>query len=267
MIKPALPILIALLLAAACTSAPSVSPTVYVAALPRQIATVDGTAVALATPPLALIPTHTLVPTATVVIPPTATPYIGVFLGDAGGPDGGLVDLNPARYAGTRVMLEPTPIPAEVCAIPPDAIYGTTWQGEVSAVRQLGCAGEPATDYPSGAVQVFERGVMYWLPTGEYFAIASSAPFGTYWYYASQPPSAPLPPDAQPPPGLRLPEDGFGIIWRAHAEVRRGLGYAQIEEANAQIIYQRFDGGALLYDGASAKTFLLLRDGTAYGPY
>lgn len=254
------------LLLTACAGGPQPPPTADLAALPRQIATVDETVVARATPPRALLPTYTPIPTATRAVIPTATPYIGVFLGDAGGPDGGGIDLNPTRYAGTRVVLQPTPVQTP-CAIVPDPIYGTAWQREASAVRQLGCPGEPATLYPSGAVQVFERGVMYWLPTGEYFAIATAAPFGTYWYYNAQPAFAPLPPDAQPPPGLRLPEDGFGVIWRAYAEVRRGLGYAQVEETNARLIYQRFTGGALLYDGSVGKTFLLLRDGTAYGPY
>lgn len=254
--------LLAILLLAACAPA-TVTPTIDPAALPRQLATVDLAAI---TPPAAaLIPTYTPIPPPTIAVIPTATPYIGVFLGDAG--TGNLIDLDPARYAGTRVVIVPTADAGLSCAIQPDTVYGEQWQQVAGLVRRLGCAGEPATSYPAGAVQIFERGVMYWLPTGEYFAIEPEVPVGLYWYYPTQPPSAELPPDANPPDGLRLPEDGFGVVWRAYAEVRQGIGYAQIEEQAAQLLLQRFDNGSLLRDAASAQTFVLLRDGSAYGPF
>lgn len=258
-------VLIGLLIVLAGCAPAAAPPVTPIAALPRQIVTVD---VRLATPPpAALIPTYTPVPLPTVAVIPTATPYIGIFLGDAGAGEGGLVDLDPARYAGTRVVIVPTADSGLACTVPPDPVYGTAWQGDPNRVRRLGCAGEPATNYPSGAVQIFERGVMYWLPTGEYFAIAPGSAGGLFWYYPAQPPSAPLPADANPPDGLRLPEDGFGVIWRAFEEARRGVGYAQIEEQPAQLLLQRFENGSLLRDAASAQTFVLLRDGTAYGPY
>lgn len=49
----------------------------------------------------------------------------------------------------------------------------------------------------------------------------SYALFGDFWA-----PGQPERGEEAPPPGLIEPLRGFGKVWREHAEVRRGIGWA-----------------------------------------
>ncbi len=271
---PTMPLIIFLvLLIAACSplaepSAPSalgtpaVQPkilaTLYLSPTPNgqeRDATQRAAAVVSPTPP----PTHTPAPTA----------YVGVFLGESGAVDGDLLNVNPDRFAGTLdagSAAFPT-LAAPGCAYPVDAIFGTTWTTNTSAVDDLGCAGEPSHSYV-GTNQIFEHGVMYWIPSGEIWALVPSGGIdGEYWYVEQAPPDQGW--TVQPPTGLQMPEQGFGAVWKAVDGVRQALGYARTAEQSASLAIQRFEQGALIRDETAGQTFILTGGdtGSAYGPY
>ncbi len=208
---------------------------------------------------------RSLPPTSLPTVTPAPTVYVGVFLGE----NDTVVDpvVDPTRYQGTLTAGNlPTPLPIN-CLYPTDAVFGTVWMTNESARAALGCPGEPATPY-IGTVQFFERGVMYWLPTGEIWTVAPGGALGgVYWYVPIAPPDQGW--QAQAPDGLRVPEFSFGALWRANEQIRQTLGYARADESSVSITVQRFDGGALLFDQTSAQVFTLVGrdDGTAYGPY
>jgi hypothetical protein len=192
--------------------------------------------------------------------PPTETPYVGVFLGEAVLDEGEI--FNPGLLT-TRPPLElPTIPPGLVCAIPTDPIFGTAWSEDETVVRTLGCALE-ASDPFIGSLQIFENGVMYFRNSGEIWAIAPGE--GKYWFVPQAPSVSNE--DVLAPDGLRVPTMGFGGMWRGVDGVRQALGFARLEEQAAPITLQPFQNGTLLHDGASGQNFVLLGDGTAYGPY
>ncbi|MDL1900527.1 hypothetical protein FBR02_07130 [Anaerolineae bacterium CFX9] len=254
-----------LLLTACAPSAPQ-TPTASSGSEARQLATLfvsptpdeaARAATRAASRPTAL---PVLIPTT----PPTATVYVGIFMGDAAA-GGGIPQFDASRYEGTRVIV-PTAAVELGCSIAVDTEYGVAWASDPALVRALGCAGEPATPYP-GASQIFERGVMYWLPTNEFWAIAPATPRGRYWYFPEPPPDLPFPSDTVVPDGLRAPVSGFGTVWKAFADIRAGIGFARFEEASTQLVYQRFDNGALLLDRQDGQVWVLLRNGEVYGPF
>lgn len=201
---------------------------------------------------------------------PSPTVYIGVFLG-AEQADGGVPVVDAARYQGTLAALGPTlgaPAPGAPCAVPIDPVFGTAWTASGPVQSALRCPLEPVRS-EVGTTQVFERGAMYFVPSGEIWAIvAGGTAGGPYWYL----PRAPADPggDAPPPEGLRVPGLGFGAVWRGVQGVQQALGYARTDESSASITRQRFEGGMLFLDSSAGQVFVLvgaLEAGTAYGPY
>lgn len=205
--------------------------------------------------------TPTTIPTRT----PEATVYVGVFLGE----NNSVIDpiIDPARYQGTlQAGMLPTPLPRN-CLYPIDPAFGMVWTTNAAAKEAIGCPGEPATPYV-GTVQFFERGVMYWLPTGEIWTVApGGAAGGQFWYVPIAPPDQGW--QVPAPEGLRMPEFSFGALWRANEAIRQTLGFARADESAVSITVQRFEGGALLFDTTSAQVFTLVgrEGGSAYGPY
>lgn len=266
-IRPGWIALCLLVLLAACAPGAAQTPTAPAAASePRQLATLfvsptpDDAARAAtraAGRPTAL---PVLIPTTA----PTPTVYVGVFMGDAAA-GGGIPQVDPSLYEGTRVIVPTSAVFLE-CSIAVDTAYGLSWASDPAQVRSLGCAGEPATLYP-GSLQVFERGIMYWLPTNEFWAIAPSTPRGRYWYFSEPPPDLPFPLDTVVPDGLSAPTGGFGTVWKAFADIRAGVGFARFEESYVELLYQRFDNGALLLDRQNGQVWMLLRNSEVYGPF
>jgi hypothetical protein len=199
---------------------------------------------------------------------PTPTVYIGVFLGDSSGADGGgLPDFDVASFQGTLTSDIPTLV-APTCLIPTDPIFGVAWATNPTIADALGCAGEPVTSYV-GSTQIFERGAMYFIPSGEIWVLTPGGTSGgRYWYVPQAPPDQGW--EVPPPEGLRMPTLGFGAVWKAVDGVRQTLGFARTEEQAASISVQRFDGGALFLDSSAGQVFALLGDqssGTTYGPF
>lgn len=254
-------LIIALLILAGCNgetpvanptlTPPAVMPkliaTVYISPTPNanEIAATRAASTATATP----IP---VLPTA------SSTAYVGVFLGEVEADDNAPA-LNPAMELPTVIV--PATLVA-TCPNPPDPLFGTRWSADPVVSAALGCPIELVSSI-TGALQIFERGVMYWRPNGEIWAIATAQQ--QYWYVPSAP-SVP-PGEIVAPEGLIAPSQGFGAVWRGIPGVQDGLGYARIAEQNGTVSTQKFQNGTLLADGSSGQIFVLLADGRALGPY
>ncbi|MBC8098894.1 MAG: hypothetical protein H7Y11_05590 [Armatimonadetes bacterium] len=251
--------LLLLLLTMACTPQP-VAPTSVAIVAVKQLATVaipptpdaaqrEATRRALPTTPTNPPPTATATP----------TPYIGVFLGTPGENDSAiLADVSQA----TRVFDDGN----DTCAIPYDVAFGEGWRSNVAVLRRVGCPLQERFGFV-GAVQVFERGVMYRRQdTNEVWAVLpGSIGTGQYWY-ANNPALLPLP-GVSAPPGLRVPADAFGAVWLSTPEVQTALGYATTPEQTADLNLQRFDGGSLVLDVTVGQVFILFDNSDAFGPY
>lgn len=265
---PAIVLLILWLLVGCAPEAAPASDVAYPDELSKQLATVfisptpgddERRATAAASRPTITLQPPTIVPTPTV--------YIGVFLGESGAEDGGVPIIDSARYAGTLMADVPT-LAAPTCLIPADPVFGTAWAANPAVADALACAGEAVTSYV-GTNQIFERGVMYFIPSGEIWVIApSGAAGGRYWYVPIAPPDQGW--EVAPPEGLRMPTLGFGAVWKAVDGVRQTLGFARTDEQAASISVQRFEGGALFLDSSAGQVFALVGEpdgGTVYGPF
>ncbi len=197
------------------------------------------------------------------------TIYIGVFLGAE--QEEGVSIADAARFQGTLAALSPTLDATTVvsaCTIPTDPVFGAGWSANTTAVETLRC---PIAQVRAeiGSSQLFERGVMYFIPAGDIWAIvAGGSAGGPYWHVPQAPPEQTW--EVAPPDGLRMPRLGFGAVWRAIDGVRQALGFARTDETAASLSIQQFEGGALILDSSSGQVFVLLGtadSGTAYGPY
>jgi hypothetical protein len=260
----------ALLLAlTGCQSAPPTPPDPYAGVVEAKIlATVFITPTPSDQERLAAQAAAALAPTPARATPiPSPTPYVGIFLGDTGSADPIGPESAAVRFATTQPLTEAT-VTAQGCTIAPEARFGAAWRSETVVTTTLGCAGEPASQYTNAAFQLFERGIMLYIPTGDIWAIVPGSPSGQYWYVSAAPPAQPE--GITAPEGLRVPTQGFGAVWAAVPGVRQALGFARTEEIQVTILVQRFIGGELIQDAGSGQTFALLgqsTSGVVYGPY
>jgi hypothetical protein len=264
-----------ILLMSACAPAPTTTETLpptpdaaALAAMPRQLAAVAVSPTPAAAERAATLAVQRLTapapPTPTIAASPTV--YIGVFLGaiSSGGEAPANVDLD--RYAGTLQADEIDALPTPQCLIPIDANFGTAWAGDPAIPAALGCPTEPPAAYV-GTTQLYERGAMYRVPTGEVYTIGIADLGGRYWYLPQAPADQGWVISA--PEGLRMPLGDFGAIWKAVDGVRDALGFARLAETAVSVTIQRFDRGALLRDVSSGQVFALVGQGSgaAWGPF
>jgi hypothetical protein len=199
-------------------------------------------------------------------VTPSPTVYVGVFLQGAPEQDSGIPVIDP-----TLIGLPPeppTPQPPVCPDLPVDERLGTAWLNDPVESSALGCPIEVAIPF-EGAIQVFERGVMYYQPGGAIWAIAPGfiTP-GRYWTLPRElPPVDPSGVGVVPPPGLRLPEGALASVYFGVEGVREALGFAQLEEQRGSLIYQRFANGTVFTDLASGQAFILSGANDAHGPF
>jgi len=196
---------------------------------------------------------------------PSPTVYVGVFLEPADS-DPDVPILDPTQVFALVPGL-PTERPSR-CQIPPDERFGEAWRSEANAARTLACPIEAITNF-TGTVQVFERGVMYYQQGGPIWAIeVTNDGFpNKHWTITQSLPPVEGDPGITPPEGLRVPVFGFGAVWFGVSGVRDTLGFARTGEQQTQLAYQRFEGGTLFLDVSGETVFILLANGTAFGPF
>lgn len=242
--------------------------------LPKALATVEFS-------PTPSLPATLDVPTATYAPPtrtPTATPYVGIFMGNltplAGtiayipqgtrapvvGPSGAIggapvsVPLQPpSTGAPLPIPIVPTVnanVPITPCAQPPASEFNSATNNPAVRAR-LGCPSAPATQITIVA-QPFEKGLMFWRDTREIFALSTSAvqsaQVDIYWRFQDTwNESLPaLDPSIVPPANLQQPVRGFGYVWRSNPVVRERLGWALAGEQPLQAVFQTFERGWML---------------------
>lgn len=259
--------LFAILLLSACAGDETAAPveTGFSSQPPTEVAIVRILATVELPPTLSRIEkqqTRQAVPVTPTLAPPTAvpteTPYVGVFLGPAGG------EIDPVRAATN--MPEPTAEGLTVCALEIDPVFGTAWRANPSISRRIGCALQERFGFGAD-VQVFENGLMYRRQdTGEVWAIQpDQVRSGRFWY--TNLPLIPAPISVMPPQGLRTPSEAFAGLWTSDPLLQQSLGFARTPQQVADINIQRVEGGTLVLDVTIAQVFILLDNGDALGPY
>lgn len=256
-----------LLLLTACDST-SGEPTVANVAIIKELATVE---IPPTPNPAQRQQTRQALPRTPTLAPPSATPtataYVGVFIGTPNDGDGGA----PIRTAVVNPTAALPDIAAVGCTVVVDPVFGTDWQTNPSIVRQIGCPIQERFGF-AGSVQVYERGVMYRrVETNEVWAVRiGTVSGGEFWNFSgdSLPPEVPLlPGESTPPTGLSVPDGVFGSVWSGDTRVRSALGFATTPEQTADLNIQRYDGGTLFLDVTVGQVFVLLVNGDAFGPF
>ncbi|MFW5692208.1 MAG: hypothetical protein ACOCX3_02530 [Chloroflexota bacterium] len=252
-----------------CQSETASTPTATPVDIVRQVATLAPTATLSETDRIA---TQSALPLTPSPAAPTAIPsptvYVGIFIGEiAFDPLAPVTRLDPAALPVPAV--EPTlPGVRLLCQIAPDPVFGEAWRAEPAVNNALRCPIQVSFGF-EGAVQVFERGVMYLRPeTTEVWAIAPGAggESGRYWYVGRAPEAGAAQP-SNVPPGLFAPEGALANVWLTVPQVREALGFGLQPVEAHPVNVQRYDSGTLILDEAAGQVFALLLDGTAYGPY
>lgn len=250
------------LLASAC--APQEAPTPTPAAALRLLATAfysptpneaerEATRQAASPPPAPTIPT----------VEPSATPYVGVFIGRAER-ENNLVAITEPLFGGSRPGAAPTVNPAR-CGIPIDAAYVDAWRTQPNVNERLGCPIQAAFGF-FGEVQLFENGLMYRRPeTREIWAILSTGRSGRHW--AIEAPQSASTAGLQAPRGLVVPGGDFGSLWLGVDGLRALIGWALAEPIRIPMGMQRFESGTMLLDASGEQIYALVADGTLYGPF
>lgn len=239
---------------------PQSAPTLTAPAIIKQLATPAPTqtpdSVAMLATQQANAPTPIRTPTPT----PTITPYIGVFLGE-------IVQEsnipNPANF-----VIPPTPINTIplICGFNADPVFGKRWEDEHK--NALKCPIQEKFGF-NGRGQVFEGGAMYLrIETGEVWAIAPGrGTFSGFYWYEGQPNPSVVPGASVAPAGRFIPSGYIGSVWASIPPLQQALGLGLLPEGDSAVNVQRFDGGSLFLDVNAGQVFVLLLDGTAYGPY
>lgn len=139
------------------------------------------------------------------------------------------------------------------------------WNGNASVQAALGCPLD--TEAPSvAAEQLFQRGLMYWLGAIQRMYVLTPAGSGAWSTYPNTYQEGEDLQPLDPPPGLYAPERGFGKLWRSNTGVSDALGWGTAPEAPMTGVYQRFEGGTMLYsqaiNGHSHRIYVLFADGS-----
>jgi hypothetical protein len=193
---------------------------------------------------------------------PSITPYIGSFIGQAPR-DTALQPITAPLFGSQSSGAAPT-ADATLCRLPIQPEFVIAWQTDKTINQRLGCPIQEGFGF-FGEFQSFETGIMYGrAETREVWAINSGQP-GRYWYVAA-PERVPTN-DILAPVGRFTPEGDFGSVWAGITELREAFGFAQTDEQRVGINLQRFDGGTFFLDASAGQIFVLLVDGTLYGPY
>lgn len=221
-------------------------------------------------PPTPIPPSATTIPPSATTIPPTPVPPTPVP------PTATPVPPTPKPKPPTATPEPPTPVPPTATAVVAGCDhklltggFGRLWNRELRVRTALGCA--LSAEAPSAAAeQIFERGMMYWVGATQRFYVFTPKLTGAWSTYPNNYSDGEELPPLEPPPGLYAPVRGFGKLWRSYPSISDAVGWGTAPEAAMTGVYQRFEGGTLLYsqavNGHAARIYALFGDGT-YATY
>jgi hypothetical protein len=167
----------------------------------------------------------------------------------------------PLAFTPTTAPGLATPLPATQCQFLPPGGFGSVIINQPDLVNVIGCpvGAPPVTASYSGAVQMFQGGIMVWI--GE-------TPAAVYAFYSDgtfhrfddlfDPAIDPESGGETPPVGLLEPVRGFGKVWRSFETVRTNLGWALSVEMASEIVGQDFMYGRMLSVSIRAEILILL---------
>ncbi len=215
------------------------------------------------------LPTATAVPPTATPEPPTATPPPPT--------------ATPAPATVTRAPTAGTPVPPTptATAAPPAGTVSQPLPFEV--VRGFGLVYSAGPDLRSrlglptgrearvqGAVQQFERGVMFWRGDTRTIYVLSSADTALWSRHADAwTDGMDAGGGAGPAAGQYIPRNGFGKLWRENADIQRLLGYATTpDELGTALVVQPFEKGLMLWgEGGEGRFVHVLYGNGAYERY
>ncbi len=189
------------------------------------------------------------------------------------------VTRSPTTTAVPPTVALPTALPPAATATPVlckpllTGGFGKLWNGNAQVRGALGCplAGEIASP---AAEQLFTGGLMYWLAATQRIYVMTPLGTGSWSVYPNTYRDGEQLVPLALAPGCIEPIRGFGKLWRNEIAVSDALGCATTPEAAlsgaTSGVYQRFQGGTLLYswavNGHGRQIYVLLRDG-GYATY
>jgi hypothetical protein len=180
---------------------------------------------------------------------------------------------NLTNLTGDALAFSPIWIPEGSPIFVGNVLCPTGLQGEFRAVwdkyeKRLRC---PRQISPSGGrfvEQPFQNGAMFWSPSPDQFIVRIGDAKGT-WYLIRQSEvtwssnMSGTSCQAKVPAGLFQPVRGFGGLWCARTDIQQAIGFATAAEGDVSgVLFQEFEGGAILRDSHNSVYILFADDGT-----
>lgn len=146
------------------------------------------------------------------------------------------------------------------CPNPPAGVFMNVVTANPSTLTMVGCpVGQPpVTSGYSGAVQMFERGMMLWVGTAPnvIYVLYNDGTMARYDDTFIQG----VDPDEigqTPPPNLIAPIRGFGKVWSNDPFVQSGLGWATQGEQGLDLTVHEFTSGRMIYISQQNRVYVL----------
>ncbi len=237
---------------------PTVTPEPPTPPLPAPAATPEPLPTAAPEPTPEPLPTATPepLPTATPELPaPTATPLPPTAAPPT--PTLPAPTATPVPPTPTATPLPPTATPTPTLPYPVVRGFGALYNTSPDVRARLGLptAGEGQV---RGAVQAFERGLMYWRGDTLQIYVLFFDQSGT-WLSVNDDwvEGMPVGGGAGPAAGQYYPQRGFGKVWRERNDVQQRLGYAVTpNESGLTLVVQPFEGGRMLWSRTAEGQFI-----------
>jgi serine/threonine protein kinase len=239
-------------------------------------APVNPTPIPATASPTRVLPTATLVPTATrIPATPTLVPATATTIPPTATPSPTLVPPTPTTIppSATATLPPPTatpsPTPPASPTPSPSATSPTTANCQIAVAAEFselwqssaGCPSAPPSQQ-TGAVEDFELGLMFWRQDRDVIYVLFN--IRNQWGFYTDPWREGDPEFSCPEAEIvGMPKRGFGKVWCANNEVRQGVGNAVGDERGTAFLIQPTTTGAVMIQIADhPRRYLLFSTGS-----